>query len=71
MNLNSLLSGICGIMGTLCIIGAAMLYAMGKINDTQGGRGEGMLIGLVCAAAACFAGAAFASTACLNISIGS
>lgn len=69
MDLNALLTGIGTVMGTLCGFGALILYAMGKINDTQGGRGEGMMIGLVCAAAACYAAAAYISTANLNITI--
>lgn len=58
-SLASLLSGIALAMGVLCAFAALILYAMGKISDTQGGRGEGFMIGCIVASAACFAASAF------------
>lgn len=69
-DLKNILSGLALAMASLCFFAALILYAMGKINDTQGGRGEGMLIGLVCACIACLAAAAFIQTQDLNINIG-
>lgn len=70
-SLASLLSGIATAMGILCAFAALILYAMGKISDTQGGRGEGFMIGCIVASAACFGAAAFiqSQSGSLNITI--
>lgn len=70
-DLANLLAGIATAMGVLCAFAALILFAMGKINDTQGGRGEGFMIGCTVASIACFGAAAFiaAQSGNLNITI--
>lgn len=68
--LRSMLSNIAMAMAVLCAFAALILYAMGKVSDTQGGRGEGFMIGLICASIACLAAAAFIQSQTFNIGIG-
>lgn len=68
-DLKTLLAGIATVMGVLCAFAALILYAMGKINDTQGGRGEGMMIGCIVASIACLGAAAFIQSQNLDIAI--
>lgn len=45
-----------------------MLFAQGKLTDSAGARGEGMMIGCALAAVAFYAAAAFIGTQNLTIS---
>ena len=56
MNINTLLQNVCTAGGILCTFAAIVLFALGKLTDTQGARGEAMMIG--CAMAAVAFGAA-------------
>jgi hypothetical protein len=67
MDLKGLLASLAGVMAVLFTFAALILYAMGKINDGQGGRGEGMMIGCACAAVACTGAAAWILTQNLTI----
>ena len=68
MDLQSLLSGVATIGGVLCTFAAIVLFAMGKLSDTQGARGEAMMIGCAMAAVAMYAAAAYINTQNLVIS---
>lgn len=67
MDLKSLLSGVATIGAILCTFAAIILFAMGKLSDTQGARGEAMMIGCAMAAVAMAAAAAFINTQSLSI----
>lgn len=67
MEIKGLLVGIATVAGVLCTFGALMLFAMSKLNDTQGGRGEGAMIGCALAAAACYGAAVFINGQNLNV----
>lgn len=57
--LKGTLSNIASAGGFLCIFAALVLFAMGKLGDGNGARGEGMMVGLALAAVAFFAAALF------------
>lgn len=57
--LKTTLGNIASAGGFLCIFAALVLFAMGKLGDGNGARGEGMMVGLALAAIAFFAAALF------------
>lgn len=67
MDLKSLLMGIATMMAILLTFATLILYAMGKINDTGGGKGEAAMISCAVAAIACYAAAAYIATQNLSI----
>lgn len=67
MDLKGLLAGIATTLGVLCTFAALILFAMSKINDSQGGRAEGFMIGCVIAAIAAYAAAGWIATQNLEI----
>lgn len=69
-DVKSLLTNICGIGTILCIFAALILFAAGKLSDSLGARGEGMMIGCIIAAAAFAAAGAYISTQNLSITFG-
>lgn len=68
MDLKTLLQSMATIMAALFTFATLILFAMGKINDTQGGRGEAMMISCALGAIACAAAAAY--IAAQNLTIG-
>ena len=60
MNLGGLLQGLANIGGILCTFATLVLFAQGKLTDSAGARGEGMMIG--------YAAAVFIGTQDLTIS---
>ena len=58
-SITSVLSNVCVAAALVCGFAALVLYAMGKLSDTQGARGEAMMIGCIIAAACFTAAAAF------------
>lgn len=53
----------------LCVVAGLMLFGMGKLNDSQGGRGEAVMIGCFIAAAAFGAAAVYCGTIDFEIGI--
>jgi MFS family permease len=68
MDLKGLLSGVATIGAILCTFAAVVLFAMGKLSDTQGARGEAMMIGCAIAAVAFAAAATYINSQNLVIS---
>lgn len=68
MNLGGLLQGLANIGGILCTFATLVLFAQGKLTDSAGARGEGMMIGRALAAVAFYAAAVFIGTQDLTIS---
>ena len=65
----NMLQGIAGLGAGLCIFAGLVLFAVGKLTDTQGGRGEAVMIGCFMASAAFAAAAAFITTVNFNVGI--
>lgn len=61
-NLPQLLQTVANTGAILCTFAAIVLFAMGKLSDTQGARGEAMMIGCAMAAVAFFAASAYIAT---------
>ena len=68
-NIAGLLQSIATAAGVLLLFAALILFAMQKLSDTQGGRGEAALTGCVIGAISCGAAAAFiaANAGSLNV----
>lgn len=65
--LTGALSTICVAGGILCVFAALVLFALGKVGDSNGARGEGMMVGLALAAVAFFIASVFINTALAGI----
>ena len=61
--LTGALSTIATAGGILCIFAALVLFALGKVGDGNGARGEGMMVGLALAGVAFFIASVFINTA--------
>lgn len=53
----------------LCVFAGLILFSMGKLNDSQGGRGEAVMISCFIAAAAFGAAAVYCGTIDFEIGI--
>lgn len=58
-SITGLLTGICSLGAVLCFLAAMILFAMGKLTDGTGARGEAWMIACVMAGAAFSAGAIY------------
>lgn len=65
---NAFLIGICGVLASLCIVGALITFAMSQANDIQGGAtSQKALMGFAAGAAACVAAAGYLAANPLSI----
>lgn len=69
MQLGPLLQQVSIMAGVLCTFATLFLFGFGKLSDTQGGRGEAVMIGTAVAAVAFYGAAAFIATQDLTISV--
>lgn len=67
MNLGGLLQGLANIGGVLCTFATLVLFAQGKLTDSAGARGEGMMVGCALAAVAFFAASVYIGSQNLTI----
>lgn len=67
MDLNSLLFQVASVSGALFLFAALLIGAITRITDSQGGRGEAMMITCIIAAILCGGAAAFIMTQDLSM----
>lgn len=59
-SVNTFLIGVAAVLGSLCIVGGLITFAMSQANDIQGGAtSQKALMGFAAGAAACFAAVAY------------